>query len=127
MVTVIGARAALDAHVTPVAVLILAVLTGVTGEVVRDVRGVPAAAAPRGDLRDRGAGRRGLLPRPGPGRSPRDPEHRRQRRSRPRAAAGRGLPRPPPAPAPARPRLIPHHPLLQAPGAGEVTSPRTPR
>ncbi|MEU9255636.1 TRIC cation channel family protein [Streptomyces sp. NPDC048270] len=37
VVTVIGARAALDAHVTPVAVLILAVLTGVTGEVVRDV------------------------------------------------------------------------------------------
>ncbi|WP_424210731.1 trimeric intracellular cation channel family protein [Streptomyces sp. BI20] len=37
VVTVIGARAALDAHVTPVAVLLLAVLTGVTGEVVRDV------------------------------------------------------------------------------------------
>lgn len=37
VVTVIGARAALDAHVTPLAVLILAVLTGVTGEVVRDV------------------------------------------------------------------------------------------
>ncbi|MEV7725243.1 trimeric intracellular cation channel family protein [Streptomyces sp. NPDC087917] len=37
VVTVIGARAALDAHVTPVAVLILAVLTGVTGEVIRDV------------------------------------------------------------------------------------------
>lgn len=37
VVTVIGARAAIDAHVTPVAVLILAVLTGVTGEVVRDV------------------------------------------------------------------------------------------
>ncbi|WP_329376426.1 TRIC cation channel family protein [Streptomyces sp. NBC_01351] len=29
--------AAIDAHVTPVAVLILAALTGVTGEVVRDV------------------------------------------------------------------------------------------
>lgn len=37
VVTVIGARAAIDAHVTSVAVLILAVLTGVTGEVVRDV------------------------------------------------------------------------------------------
>ncbi|KOU20459.1 membrane protein [Streptomyces sp. WM6372] len=37
VVTVIGARAAIDAHVTPVAVLILAVLTGVTGEVIRDV------------------------------------------------------------------------------------------
>ncbi|MFI5670083.1 trimeric intracellular cation channel family protein [Streptomyces sp. NPDC051704] len=37
VVTVIGARAAVDAHVTPLAVLILAVLTGVTGEVVRDV------------------------------------------------------------------------------------------
>lgn len=37
VVTVIGARAAIDAHVTPLAVLILAVLTGVTGEVVRDV------------------------------------------------------------------------------------------
>ncbi|MFD3807213.1 TRIC cation channel family protein [Streptomyces sp. NPDC058611] len=32
-----GARAAIDAHGTPLAVLILAVLTGVTGEVVRDV------------------------------------------------------------------------------------------
>ncbi|WP_234323745.1 trimeric intracellular cation channel family protein [Streptomyces sp. NRRL F-2580] len=37
VVTVIGARAALDAQVTPVAVLILAALTGVTGEVIRDV------------------------------------------------------------------------------------------
>ncbi|MEU9083880.1 trimeric intracellular cation channel family protein [Streptomyces sp. NPDC048357] len=37
VVTVIGARAAIDAQVTPVAVLILAVLTGVTGEVIRDV------------------------------------------------------------------------------------------
>ncbi|MEU2432380.1 trimeric intracellular cation channel family protein [Streptomyces sp. NPDC007861] len=37
VVTVIGARAAVDAHVTPLAVIILAVLTGVTGEVVRDV------------------------------------------------------------------------------------------
>ncbi|MFG2233117.1 TRIC cation channel family protein [Streptomyces sp. NPDC048723] len=37
VVTVIGARAAVDAHVTPVAVLILAVLTGVAGEVIRDV------------------------------------------------------------------------------------------
>ncbi|CAM5654612.1 hypothetical protein SAVIM338S_06615 [Streptomyces avidinii] len=37
VVTVIGTRAAIDAHVTPLAVLILAVLTGVTGEVVRDV------------------------------------------------------------------------------------------
>lgn len=37
VVTVIGARAAIDAHVTPLAVLILAVLTGITGEVVRDV------------------------------------------------------------------------------------------
>ncbi|MEU3060715.1 trimeric intracellular cation channel family protein [Streptomyces subrutilus] len=37
VVTVIGAGAALDAHVTPLAVLLLAVLTGVTGEVVRDV------------------------------------------------------------------------------------------
>ncbi|MBB1243077.1 trimeric intracellular cation channel family protein [Streptomyces durbertensis] len=37
VVTVIGARAALDSGVTPLAVLILAVLTGVTGEVVRDV------------------------------------------------------------------------------------------
>ncbi len=37
VVTVIGARAAIDAQVTPVAVLILAVLTGVSGEVVRDV------------------------------------------------------------------------------------------
>ncbi|WP_351231062.1 TRIC cation channel family protein [Streptomyces sp. NPDC002133] len=37
VVTVIGARAAVDAQVTPLAVIILAVLTGVTGEVVRDV------------------------------------------------------------------------------------------
>lgn len=37
VVTVIGARAAVDAQVTPVAVLILVVMTGVTGEVVRDV------------------------------------------------------------------------------------------
>ncbi|KUL37095.1 hypothetical protein ADL22_22715 [Streptomyces sp. NRRL F-4489] len=37
VVTVIGARAALSAGVTPLAVIILAVLTGVTGEVVRDV------------------------------------------------------------------------------------------
>ncbi|MCK1797628.1 trimeric intracellular cation channel family protein [Streptomyces sp. XM4193] len=37
VVTVIGARAAIDSEVTPLAVLILAVLTGVTGEVVRDV------------------------------------------------------------------------------------------
>ncbi|MFJ3723152.1 trimeric intracellular cation channel family protein [Streptomyces sp. NPDC090045] len=37
VVTVIGARAAIDAQVTPVAVLILAVLTGVADEVVRDV------------------------------------------------------------------------------------------
>ncbi|MFE5870347.1 trimeric intracellular cation channel family protein [Streptomyces roseifaciens] len=37
VVTVIGARAALDAGVTPFAAVILAVVTGVTGEVVRDV------------------------------------------------------------------------------------------
>ncbi|MBW1598238.1 trimeric intracellular cation channel family protein [Streptomyces sp. JJ38] len=37
VVTVIGARAALEAEVTPLAVLILAVMTGVTGEVVRDI------------------------------------------------------------------------------------------
>ncbi|WP_411143589.1 trimeric intracellular cation channel family protein [Streptomyces sp. x-80] len=37
VVTVIGARAAIDAGVTPLAVLILAVLTGVAGEVIRDV------------------------------------------------------------------------------------------
>ncbi|MGW1885649.1 trimeric intracellular cation channel family protein [Streptomyces sp. NPDC001970] len=37
VVTVIGARAAVDARVTPLAVIILAVLTGVTGEVARDV------------------------------------------------------------------------------------------
>lgn len=37
VVTVIGARAAIDSDVTPLAVLILAVLTGVTGEVIRDV------------------------------------------------------------------------------------------
>lgn len=37
VVTVIGARTAIDAHVTPVAVLLPAVLTGVTGEVGRDV------------------------------------------------------------------------------------------
>ncbi|GAB3673489.1 trimeric intracellular cation channel family protein [Streptomyces sparsus] len=37
VVTVIGARAAIDSEVTPLAVLILAVLTGVTGEVVRDI------------------------------------------------------------------------------------------
>ncbi|MEE1927374.1 trimeric intracellular cation channel family protein [Streptomyces sp. TRM 70351] len=37
VVTVIGARAAIESGVTPPAVLILAVLTGVTGEVVRDV------------------------------------------------------------------------------------------
>ncbi|MFJ9850013.1 trimeric intracellular cation channel family protein [Streptomyces sp. NPDC101150] len=37
VVTVIGARAAIEAHVTPVAVIILAVLTGVAGEVIRDV------------------------------------------------------------------------------------------
>jgi uncharacterized membrane protein YeiH len=37
VVTVIGARAAIDAGATPLAVIILAVLTGVTGEVIRDV------------------------------------------------------------------------------------------
>ncbi|GAB2719588.1 trimeric intracellular cation channel family protein [Nocardia thraciensis] len=37
VVTVIGARAAIESGVTPLAVLILSVLTGVTGEVVRDV------------------------------------------------------------------------------------------
>ncbi|WP_372412113.1 trimeric intracellular cation channel family protein [Streptomyces luteireticuli] len=37
VVTVIGARAAVDAEVTPFAVIMLAVLTGVAGEVVRDV------------------------------------------------------------------------------------------
>ncbi|MGW8375516.1 trimeric intracellular cation channel family protein [Streptomyces sp. ODS28] len=37
VVTVIGARAALEAGVTPPAVVILAVLTGVTGEIVRDL------------------------------------------------------------------------------------------
>ncbi|MCC3776485.1 trimeric intracellular cation channel family protein [Streptomyces sp. UNOB3_S3] len=37
VVTVIGARAAVDAGVTPFAVVMLAVLTGVTGEVVRDL------------------------------------------------------------------------------------------
>lgn len=37
VVTVIGARAAIQEGVTPLAVLILAVLTGVVGEVVRDV------------------------------------------------------------------------------------------
>lgn len=37
VVTVIGARAAIDAGVTPLAVLILSVMTGVTGEVIRDV------------------------------------------------------------------------------------------
>ncbi|MGW1836260.1 trimeric intracellular cation channel family protein [Streptomyces sp. NPDC002067] len=37
VVTVIGARAAIDAGATPLAVLILAVLTGVAGEVIRDV------------------------------------------------------------------------------------------
>ncbi|MDT0447557.1 trimeric intracellular cation channel family protein [Streptomyces hesseae] len=37
VVTVIGARAAVDAGVTPLAVVMLAVLTGVTGEVVRDL------------------------------------------------------------------------------------------
>ncbi|GAB7030879.1 trimeric intracellular cation channel family protein [Streptomyces sp. NPDC021749] len=37
VVTVIGARAAIAAGATPLAVIILAVLTGVTGEVIRDV------------------------------------------------------------------------------------------
>ncbi|MFC7309662.1 trimeric intracellular cation channel family protein [Streptomyces monticola] len=37
VVTVIGAQAAISAGVTPFAVILLAVLTGVTGEVVRDV------------------------------------------------------------------------------------------
>lgn len=37
VVTVIGARAAIASEVTPPAVLILAVLTGVAGEVIRDV------------------------------------------------------------------------------------------
>ncbi|MEU8551009.1 trimeric intracellular cation channel family protein [Streptomyces roseoverticillatus] len=37
VVTVIGARAAIDAGVTPFAAVLLAVLTGVTGEVIRDV------------------------------------------------------------------------------------------
>ncbi|MFI1963688.1 trimeric intracellular cation channel family protein [Streptomyces pathocidini] len=37
VVTVIGARAAIDSHVTPLAVIILAVITGVAGEVIRDV------------------------------------------------------------------------------------------
>lgn len=37
VVTVIGARAAIAADATPLAVIILAVLTGVAGEVIRDV------------------------------------------------------------------------------------------
>ncbi|MBB5914054.1 putative membrane protein YeiH [Nocardia transvalensis] len=37
VVTVIGARAAIESEVTPLAVLILSVMTGVTGEVIRDV------------------------------------------------------------------------------------------
>ncbi|MEU9113716.1 trimeric intracellular cation channel family protein [Streptomyces sp. NPDC048483] len=37
VVTVIGARAAIEAGVTPLAVIILAVMTGVAGEVIRDV------------------------------------------------------------------------------------------
>ncbi|MFF4601342.1 trimeric intracellular cation channel family protein [Streptomyces sp. NPDC001339] len=37
VVTVIGARAGIEAGVTPLAVIILAVLTGVAGEVIRDV------------------------------------------------------------------------------------------
>ncbi|MGW5121669.1 trimeric intracellular cation channel family protein, partial [Streptomyces noursei] len=37
VVTVIGARAAISAGATPLAVVILAVLTGVAGEVIRDV------------------------------------------------------------------------------------------
>ncbi|UQA97757.1 trimeric intracellular cation channel family protein [Streptomyces halobius] len=37
VVTVIGARAAIEAGATPLAVIILAVLTGVAGEVIRDV------------------------------------------------------------------------------------------
>ncbi|NLU69928.1 trimeric intracellular cation channel family protein [Streptomyces sp. HNM0574] len=37
VVTVIGAKAALDSGVTPPAVIILAVMTGVTGEIVRDL------------------------------------------------------------------------------------------
>ncbi|MFG3116848.1 trimeric intracellular cation channel family protein [Streptomyces sp. NPDC048197] len=37
VVTVIGARAAIAAGATPLAVIILAVLTGVAGEVIRDV------------------------------------------------------------------------------------------
>lgn len=37
VVTVIGARAAIEADATPLAVIILAVLTGVAGEVIRDV------------------------------------------------------------------------------------------
>ncbi|MFD9886706.1 trimeric intracellular cation channel family protein [Streptomyces alboflavus] len=37
VVTVMGAQAAIDAGVTPIAVVLLAVLTGVTGEVLRDV------------------------------------------------------------------------------------------
>ncbi|MFG2290299.1 trimeric intracellular cation channel family protein [Streptomyces sp. NPDC048595] len=37
VVTVIGARAAIQAGTTPLAVIILAVLTGVAGEVIRDV------------------------------------------------------------------------------------------
>ncbi|KOG88154.1 membrane protein [Streptomyces varsoviensis] len=37
VVTVIGARAAIGAGATPLAVLILSVLTGVAGEVIRDV------------------------------------------------------------------------------------------
>ncbi|QHC25347.1 trimeric intracellular cation channel family protein [Streptomyces sp. GS7] len=37
VVTVIGARAAITAGATPLAVIILAVLTGVAGEVIRDV------------------------------------------------------------------------------------------
>ncbi|MGP3925553.1 trimeric intracellular cation channel family protein [Streptomyces sp. 8N616] len=37
VVTVIGARAAIDSDVTPLAVVIFGVITGVTGEVIRDV------------------------------------------------------------------------------------------
>ncbi|MEV6314613.1 TRIC cation channel family protein [Streptomyces sp. NPDC051776] len=37
VVTVIGAQAAIDSDVTPLAVIIFGVMTGVTGEVVRDV------------------------------------------------------------------------------------------
>lgn len=119
VVTVIGARAAIEADATPLAVIILAVLTGVTGEVIRDVLcGSSPAAAARGRVRHRRAGRRLLLSGPGPPRHRGHPRRRDLGGGGLRTPDGRGLPGAAPAASAATaPAAGPQGHRLTRPGA----------